>query len=135
MPEIDAREMAGLAVEMFVTDVGEAIRFYEEAFGLELIRKDPPDSESPAFAIGALAGATLMFMDERWYTGRRNELEHRGAGIDLRIMVPDVDAVYEMARSAGMQVMHDIGDREYGLRDFIVRDPFGFRLRFAAPIR
>lgn len=78
---MDPREMAGLAVELFVEGVGAAVRFYEEAFGFELIRKDPAGSDSPAFAIGALAGATLMFMDERWYVGRRNELERRGAGI------------------------------------------------------
>jgi hypothetical protein len=28
----------------------------------------------------------------------------------------------------------DIGDRPYGLRDFIVRDLNGYRLRFAAPL-
>ena len=30
--------------------------------------------------------------------------------------------------------MNPIGDREYGLRDFIISDPFGFRLRFASAL-
>jgi hypothetical protein len=50
-------------------------------------------------------------------------------------MVPDVDVVYTCVREAELKVLHDIGDCEYGLRDFIVRDLNGFRLRFASPLR
>lgn len=50
-------------------------------------------------------------------------------------MVPDVDDYYARAQAAGLEIMHSLADREYGLRDFIVRDPNGFRLRFASPLR
>lgn len=44
-------------------------------------------------------------------------------------------AINDRVRAAEVNIMREIGDREYGLRDFIVRDQFGFRLRFASPIR
>ncbi len=49
-------------------------------------------------------------------------------------MVDDVDAMYRRATDNDVTIVHDIGDRPYGLRDFIIRDPDGFRLRFAAPV-
>ena len=50
-------------------------------------------------------------------------------------MVDDVESMYGRVKAAGLSILHEIGDREYGLRDFITRDPNGFRLRFASPLR
>jgi len=50
-------------------------------------------------------------------------------------MVPDVDAIYKRCDENTVAIVHDIGVRYYGLRDFIISDPNGFRLRFAAPLR
>jgi uncharacterized glyoxalase superfamily protein PhnB len=52
----------------------------------------------------------------------------------LRILVDDVDAAWEAARALGAKVEAPIGDRAYGLRDFTIRDPDGFALRFAKNI-
>ena len=132
----DSIELAPLAVELFVPDVAQAVRFYTEALGFHLHRTDPEGSDSPEFALTSLGSAVFMFMKETHYTGGREHLAaDRGEGVDIRIVVDDVDAFYTRTREAGMLLLHVIGDREYGLRDFIVRDPFGFRLRFASPLR
>jgi uncharacterized glyoxalase superfamily protein PhnB len=131
VPHDDRFELAPIAPELFVPDVDAAVAFYTDVFGYTLLRKEG----SPAtFAIGHINGATIMFMHDRWYTGPRAELDGRGAGLDIRVMVPDVDAVYARVQASGLQIMHPLGDRDYGLRDFIVRDPNGFRLRFASPL-
>jgi uncharacterized glyoxalase superfamily protein PhnB len=49
-------------------------------------------------------------------------------------MVPDVDRWWALAREMGARIVSPIGDRDYGLRDFIMRDPWGFRLRFASAL-
>jgi uncharacterized glyoxalase superfamily protein PhnB len=125
-------ELAPIAPEFFVPDVDAAVAFYQETFGYTLLRKE---GEPATFAIGHINGAAIMFMSDRWYTGSRAELDGRGSGLDIRVMVPDVDEYYARAQAAGLQVMHSLADREYGLRDFIVRDPNGFRLRFASTLR
>lgn len=128
----DRFELAPIAPELFVPDVDAAVAGYQEVLGYALLRKEG----SPAsFAIGHINGATIMFMHDRWYAGPRAELDQRGAGADIRVMVPDVDAMRERIRAANWPELHEIGDREYGLRDFITRDPNGFRLRFASPLR
>jgi len=59
------------------------------------------------------------------------------AGHDDRIgksqayfFVPDVDAVFARAVAAGAAIDHTLGDQEYGMRDFSVRDPDGNRFTF-----
>jgi len=44
---------------------------------------------------------------------------------DVSIEVDDVDAVYERARAAGVEIVYPIADEEWGLRRFFVRDPNG----------
>ena len=129
---VDLKELTPLAVELFVPDVTEATRYYVDTLGFTLLRTTP--SDEPIFAIAYLGEAVVMFMHDRFYAGTRADLDYRGAGVDIRLMVPDVDAVYERVREPAVEVMNPIGDRDYGLRDFIMRDPFGFRLRFASAL-
>lgn len=131
MPHDDRFELAPIAPEFFVPDVDAAVAFYIDVFGYTLLRKE---GEPATFAIGHINGATIMFMHDRWYTGPRAELDGRGSGLDIRVIVPDVDVMHARVQAAGLQIMHALGDRDYGLRDFIVRDPNGFRLRFASPL-
>ena len=52
----------------------------------------------------------------------------------LRIMVDDVDAKWDEVNRLGLEVNNPIADRPYGLRDFVLKDPTGFGLRFAQVI-
>ena len=49
----------------------------------------------------------------------------------LRILVADVDAMWHNANRLQLRIGTVIGDRAYGLRDFVIVDPAGFGLRFA----
>lgn len=50
---------------------------------------------------------------------------------NVRVMVPDADAMLEQAQSLGGRILTAIGDRSYGLRDFVVLIPGGVEIRFA----
>jgi uncharacterized glyoxalase superfamily protein PhnB len=56
-------------------------------------------------------------------------------GVHIRIMVPNVDAMYQRAKAANAEIVREIGDRDYGLRDFILLDLDGYFIRFAAPAK
>ena len=132
-------ELAALSIELFVPDVAASLRFYE-ALGFELRRDDPlgsvARSEWVEFADIAMGGASLMLQDERNTQHAKAVAggNQRGVGADIRIIVPDADAVCARAKQAGATIVREIGDRDYGLRDFLLRGPDGFRLRFATPI-
>jgi hypothetical protein len=48
---------------------------------------------------------------------------------NMRIMVPNVDDVWTLAKKMGVQVIRPIGNRSYGLRDFTIAGPDGLGLR------
>jgi MerR family transcriptional regulator, thiopeptide resistance regulator len=55
-----------------------------------------------------------------------------GGGIVVH--VPDVDARYERARTAGATIVSEPRDEEYGQREFGVRDPEGHLWWIATPM-
>ena len=99
-----------------------------------MIRREFAERADHDFAIVGIGEAILMFADQRMYGAMGGSTDNgaRGAFIDIRIMVPDVDSYYQRCLDAGLEIVHPIADRPYGLRDFIVRDLNGFRLRFAS---
>ncbi len=114
-----------LVLELFVRDFARSRAFYL-ALGFEVER------EEEGFAFLRFDQCGLMLQ----HSSRLGELPRRPAA-NLRILVEtiaEVDAKWDLARSLGAPVFVPIGDREYGLRDFIVLDPDGFGVRFAAPI-
>jgi catechol 2,3-dioxygenase-like lactoylglutathione lyase family enzyme len=111
---------AQLVVEVYVRDLERSLGFYRAlGFGLE--------RRTGGFAVLSWAGHVL-FLDEQ---PQFPDLAGRERA-NVRVMVPDVDAVWRRAQSIGATVSAPIADRPYGLRDFTVRDPDGFGLRFAS---
>jgi catechol 2,3-dioxygenase-like lactoylglutathione lyase family enzyme len=132
-----AEEVAAVAPELFVPDVDASLRFYVDTLGFKLIRTDPPGEGPHTFALLMLGEAVFMLAHERLAGDetRPRPGERRGRAIHVRVMVPDVDAMYERVRTKGVRIRVPVADREYGLRDFIIQDADGYDLRFAAPVR
>ncbi|MHB0968217.1 MAG: VOC family protein [Thermoanaerobaculia bacterium] len=115
-PYVDAAEQ--LAVELFVHDIERSVAFYTD-LGFELLRSDGD------FALLAWEG--VRFMVER-----RPDLAPKGVApsMNVRVLVPDVDAVWRKVNERHIPVFASIADRPYGLRDFTIVDPDGFGIRF-----
>lgn len=109
-----------LVVEIFVRDIAHATAFYEE---LGFTRR----LDKGAFVALSWDGCAL-FLEER--PDLPGPGDHPAANV--RVMVPNVDALWARARALGATVYAPIADRDYGLRDFTVLDPDGFGVRFAS---
>ncbi|HEX5501761.1 MAG TPA: VOC family protein [Thermomicrobiales bacterium] len=109
-----------LVVELFVRDMARAKAFYERL----------------GFAVVEDRGTfvTLTWEGHELYLDERRDLppppEHPRANV--RVMVPDVDRYWALARDMGARVLAPIADRDYGLRDFTIVDPDGFGVRFGS---
>ena len=121
MSEIGSQEEleAQLVLELTVRDLGASLRFYT-ALGFTVARRTN-DFAALRF------GSAWLFVTP----GAPQPVNEH----NLRVMVPDVDAVWTTAQTMNVPVQRAIGDRSYGLRDFTVSDPDGFLIRFAAMIR
>ena len=61
---------------------------------------------------------------------REDNFEPSQAHTSLYIFVHDVDALHTEYLASGANIINPVGDRDYGMRDFDVRDPDGFILVF-----
>src|SRR5687768_10859849 len=62
------------------------------------------------------------------------EIAARAAGNELMVFVTGVDALYAEHTARGAPISAGIRDEPWGLREYSVRDPSGYVLRFAEGI-
>ena len=55
-------------------------------------------------------------------------------GQQVSICVPGVDAMFERHKANGANIISDVEDKPWGLREYTVEDPNGYHLRFGAHI-
>ena len=136
MTNIITEKLAPVAPEFFVRDVDASVAFYVDVLGFALIRADVNGEGKRTFAVLARGAAEFLLAHEAFLgSANREALPYpRAAGVDIRLMVDDVDAVFAHVVGAGAKIVLPLKDQEYGLRDFIVADPDGFRIRFAQRI-
>jgi catechol 2,3-dioxygenase-like lactoylglutathione lyase family enzyme len=98
-------------------DIDSAVEFYTEKLGFTCSFKwgDPPTMA------GLNIGNVQMFIE-------KGEPAPRGASVYF--VVGNVDELYEYHRANGVEIVTEIGDREYSLRDYSVRDLSGYYLSF-----
>ena len=107
-------------VEVVVPNLEAALAFYQ-AVGFTVER------ETPTFV-------SLRYENVYLFIAENTEAPSAPRWTNVRIIVSDVDAVWQRVLERGVAVGTTIGDRAYGLRDFTVKDPAGFEVRFAAVI-
>lgn len=104
---------AGLAV----TDIPAAVDFYTNKLGFTL---GFTWGNPPTFA-GVNLGKVQTFL-------QKGTPDPKGCSVYFH--VGDADQLYDFHRANGVEIAQDIGDREYGLRDYVVRDLNGYYLSF-----
>ena len=115
-----------------VSDLQQALTFYRERLGFEVIHQAPaPD---PFFAIVARDGVRLMLKvvaDD--VSAVPNRSRHPDARWDAYIHVPDPDALAVELRDRGVTFSAPLTDTDDGLRGFELTDHDGYVLFFGRP--
>lgn len=98
-------------------DLPAAVDFYTKKLGFQpgFTWGDPP-----TFA-GVNLGKVQLFL-------RRGTPQPEACGVYF--LVGDADELYEFHLANGVEVAQEIADREYGIRDYVVRDLDGYHLSF-----
>ena len=100
-----------------VSDVSLAVEFYTKKLGFEL---GFVSGEPPTFA-GVDLGKVQMFLAQ----GAPNP-----KGCSVYFVVGDADELYQFHRGLGVEILEAPYDQPYGLRDYRVRDLYGYELGF-----
>lgn len=103
-----------------VADVERTIAFYRDVLGFT---SSWTYGEPVNFGSASLDGLQIMF-------ALQPELAARVEGHMHWVACEDVDAAYAMHRERGAEIVEAIADRPWGAREYVVRDPNGYHLRF-----
>ncbi|HKC47026.1 MAG TPA: VOC family protein [Gemmatimonadales bacterium] len=116
VPHVDCeRHHATLSV----TDVAQAVAFYETKLGF---RRAFLDGNPPTFA-GINLDQVQIFLQQGTPTPNPS-------GTSVYFVVGNADELYAFHQGNGVEIVAAPTDEPYGLRDFHVRDLYGYRLGF-----
>jgi PhnB protein len=108
-----------------VKNAGQAIEFYQRAFGaVEKFRLTEPSGRIGHCEL-LFGSTTLMLSEEYPEYGLLGPQSIGGTSISIHLHLDDADAAIERAVSAGATVIRPASDAFYGERSGTVRDPFG----------
>jgi GNAT superfamily N-acetyltransferase len=107
-----------------VADVAATVRFYRDMLGFtgEWLWGEPPD-----FGGVSWGKVSLMFCLAPDLAGKVEGHQHY-------FFVTGIDRLHERHRHHGVPVVSPPGDKPWGLREYTVRDPNGYHLRFGEPV-
>ena len=115
-PFIECEQLhAGLAVR----DVGASVDFYVTKIGF---KRAFTEGDPPTFA-GINLGNVQIFLSK----GTPTPSAETSA---VYFLVGNADDLFEFHRANGVEIVRPIGDRPYGIRDYIVQDLDGYFLAF-----
>lgn len=142
------------SVQLTVASVARSLKFYRERLGFR-VAEAWPSARKPVWASLVLGdqaitvGQLPSLEDARRLGMGRDEIEllkrdvrdfargGHGVGVQVHLQVPDVDAYHRKVRRKRLQPLTGLRTQIYGLREFQVEDPDGYRLVFytrAAPV-
>ncbi len=102
-------------------DLPATLRFYTETLGFEVTWFWGDPATDAGIQRG---GANIHFM-------ANSELATRVRGQEVMILVTGIDAIHAEHVGKGAVITRPITDEPWGLREYSVEDPCGYRLRFA----
>ena len=130
-PDVLARSLRGLGVNLICRDVAATAGFLARVFGLE-IRRAGPD-----FALAVHGGALVQIHSDASFRnhpalGLLPEAGARGAGVQLYLFGIDPDAA--AARAPAGHVIEPPADKPHGLREATILGPEGHAFSPAIPL-
>lgn len=141
-----------LSVGFTVADMQAAMGFYRDVLGFT-VKECWPNEQEALWCSLVLNGNTVMLgtamegdaacghggevsADMEWHKAANDvwKSNPHGAGVLIYIEVDDVDAYHAEVKGRGAEPRYEPKTQFYGIRDFGIEDPDGYRLIFHTPV-
>lgn len=122
-------------IELHVPDF-ERIKEYYGRLGFEIVRETEPEGKE-GYLVLKMEDNILCFwagnesVYEQSYFKRFPRNTKRGYGVEIVIMVADLEAYYSKVQGSA-NIVAKLALRPWGLKDFRIEDPFGYYLRITS---
>jgi uncharacterized glyoxalase superfamily protein PhnB len=120
--------MGYISPTLAVRNMKQTIQFYRDSLGFK-VGMTFPDADNPEYAHLSKDGMVLMFIPaQNIGIGREEKL---GVGVNMYMQIDgDIDEYYNELKDKDVNIVVDIKDEPYGIRDFTVEDIDGYKLTF-----
>ncbi|MEK7461280.1 MAG: VOC family protein [Patescibacteria group bacterium] len=113
---------------LYVTDVANSLAHYEQ-LGFKIIQ-----NQAPSFGSVMLNGFLIQFQDKRNPDDpdfvKEAMAEPKGGGLFVYLQVEDVDSYFDIVSKRGIVPTTQPRDWPTGNREFVIRDPDGYKFVF-----
>jgi PhnB protein len=124
-----------ITAHIVVQGADRAAKFYADAFGAEEVSRIPtPDGRLMSVQL-RIGDSDLHLADEFPEMGVLAPPSVGGTPVVLALNVPDAEAAFAQAVSAGAEVRQPLGEMFWGDLHGQIEDPFGHRWNIAQHIR
>jgi catechol 2,3-dioxygenase-like lactoylglutathione lyase family enzyme len=120
-------------IGMYVADPQKSVEFYQQ-LGFEVVQKEGNDPRQAAyvklgdFRLKFTAKDTAKDESERYQKEAFGE--PKGTGLYINVEVTDIDEFFQSLQSKGTKTSSEPRDWPWGQREFVTRDPDGYKLVF-----
>jgi catechol 2,3-dioxygenase-like lactoylglutathione lyase family enzyme len=121
-------------VELCVSDFEQSLRWFEQVLGFRVVAREGNDYAELARGETAIQ---LAAEDAPYWETERSRLlpaGQRGSGVEIVLLVGNVEAVYHQAQEAQADIVRPLAEYPWHLRQFWVRHPDGYLIRPAQRI-
>lgn len=133
------KALTDITVELSVPDFETAKSFYSK-LGFEVVWEEPPNKMN-GYLVMRLNQSVLCFFCGNEYVYKHPFFRQfpndtlRGYGVEISIPVNEIDRFYEkVAKKLPIEnLFQALKEQPWGKKDFRVKDPFGYFLRFNEP--
>ncbi len=116
-------------VELCVSDFEHSITWFERVLGFRVVARDA--NEYAELSRGETS-LQLAADDAPYWKPERPRLlppGQRGSGVEIVLLVDNVDAVYRQAQQARADIVRPLANYSWHMRQFWVRHPDGYLIR------
>lgn len=121
-----------LTPDLMVEDVANTADWYEEVFDAAVVATLPTDTDDPWWAQLQIDDASLMIQDRASLAEKLPLLEEEaiGGSVAMYIDIDDAQTLHDELSEAGINVIQDLHETDFGWRQFAVEDCNGYILWF-----
>src|SRR5438067_2726909 len=121
-------------VEICVSDFKQSVQWFEDVLGFRAVVLE--EDEYAEFRRGETSIQLAADSAPYWESELSRLLPpgQRGSGVEIVLVVDDVNAVYRQAQQAHAEIVRELADYPWHMRQFWVRHPDGYLIRPAQRI-
>ena len=130
--EPESLRLRSVSPSLTVNNIEASLAWYRDVMGFTVGKRY--DHEGKLVGVELLAGdAFFMLGQDDWKKGKKRS---KGEGMRLYCMTAqNVDVLAAEIKARGGKLDHEPTDQEWGMRDFSVTDPDGFKITIARELK